>query len=71
MSDIENRIMELEIQNAHQEDTIERLNQIVIQQQKDVDELVQHMQRLKVQLNNIQDNSTKETPEPEPPPPHY
>jgi len=69
MSDIENRIMELEIKNAHQEDTIEQLNQIVIQQQKNIDELVRHMERLKTQLSSLQENTTKEAPEP--PPPHY
>lgn len=69
MSDIENRIMELEIKNAHQEDTIEQLNQIVIEQQKNIDELVRNLKRLKTQLSNLQEGSSKETPEP--PPPHY
>jgi len=69
MSDIENRIMELEIKNAHQENTIEQLNQIVIEQQKNIDELVRNMKRLKTQLSNLQEDSPKEAPEP--PPPHY
>ena len=69
MSDIENRVMELEIKNAHQEDTIEQLNQIVIKQQQSLDELTRHIQRLKTQVSSLQESSGKETPEP--PPPHY
>jgi SlyX protein len=69
MSDIENRLIELEIKNAHQEDTIEQLNQIVITQQASIDELIRHIKRLKNQLTNLQENNSKE--QAESPPPHY
>ena len=69
MSDIENRVMELEIKNAHQEDTIDQLNQIIIKHQTQIDGLIRHMEQLQDKLSNLQDNNPKDTPEP--PPPHY
>ncbi len=69
MSDIEHRVMELEIKNAHQEDTIEQLNHIIIRQQSSIDTLVRQMEQLQDKLTNLQENNSKEAPEP--PPPHY
>ncbi|MDX2504253.1 MAG: SlyX family protein [Gammaproteobacteria bacterium] len=69
MSDIENRIMELEIKSAHQEETIEQLNQIAIEQQKTVSELTRHMEQLKDKISILQESNSKDLPEP--PPPHY
>ena len=69
MSDIENRIMELEIKNSHLEDTIEQLNQIVFQQQKGIDELVRHIEQMQNKISNLQESNEKD--QPEPPPPHY
>lgn len=69
MSDIEKRVMELEIKNAHQEDTIEQLNQIIIKHQTNIDNLVRHMEQLQNKLSSLQQSNSKETPEP--PPPHY
>ena len=69
MSEIIERIMELEIRSAHQEDTIEQLNQIVIKQQLTIDNMVNHIDRLKTQISNLQESAGKEAPEP--PPPHY
>ncbi len=69
MSDIENRVMELEIKNAHQEDTIEQLNQIIIRHQASIDKLNRNMEQIQDKLSNLQQSSSKE--EPEAPPPHY
>ncbi|MCU7800185.1 MAG: SlyX family protein [gamma proteobacterium symbiont of Lucinoma myriamae] len=69
MSDIENRVMELEIKNAHQEDTIEHLNQIIIEHQALIDNLARHLEQLQNKINTIQEDNSKEAPEP--PPPHY
>jgi SlyX protein len=69
MSDIENRVMELEIKNTHQEETIEQLNQIVIEQQKSITEIARHIEQLQNKILNLQDSNEKERPEP--PPPHY
>lgn len=69
MSNIENRVMELEIKNAHHEDTIEQLNQIIIKHQATIDNLVQQMDQLQNKLSSLQQSNSKEAPEP--PPPHY
>ncbi len=69
MPEIENRVMELEIRNAHQEDTIEQLNQIVFKQQRQIDDLIRQLSYLKNQLSSLQEAGAKESEEP--PPPHY
>ncbi len=69
MSDIEKRVMELEIKNAHLEDTIEQLNQIIIEHQTSIDNMIRHLQQLQDKFSNLQESNTKEAPEP--PPPHY
>lgn len=69
MSDIKSRVMELEIKNAHQEDTIEQLNQIIIQHQTSIDDIARHLEQLQNKVSSLQENNAKEAPEP--PPPHY
>ena len=69
MSDIENRVMELEIKNAHLEDTIEQLNQIIIEHQTTIDKLMLNMEQLQNKVSNLQQGHEKDSPEP--PPPHY
>ena len=69
MSDIENRVMELEIKNAHQEDTIEQLNQIIIKHQNSIDSLIRHVEQLQNKVSDMQESNIKEGPEA--PPPHY
>ncbi len=69
MSEIENRVMELEIKNAHQEDTIEQLNQIIIKHQALIDSLKRSMEQLQDKVSTLQESNSKEGPEP--PPPHY
>ena len=69
MSDIENRVMELEIKNAHHEDTIEQLNQIIIEHQASITDIARHLEQLQNKVSSLQESNGKETPEP--PPPHY
>ncbi|MCU7837455.1 MAG: SlyX family protein [gamma proteobacterium symbiont of Taylorina sp.] len=69
MSDLEHRVMELEIKNSHHEDTIEQLNQIIFEQQKNIDTISRHLEQVQSKINHMQENSTIE--ESEPPPPHY
>ena len=73
MSDLENLIMELEIKNSHQEDTIEQLNEIIFEQQKDIDKFARHLEQIQNKLNNLQESNLhdNESMEPEEPPPHY
>ncbi len=69
MPDFENRLMQLEIKNAHQEDTIELLNQIIIKHQTSIDTLIRHVELLQNKVSDIQEGNIKEGPEA--PPPHY
>ncbi len=69
LEQLEQRVMELEIRSAHQEDTIEQLNQVIFNQQQQIDDLNRHLSHLKSQLNNLQEATAKESEET--PPPHY
>lgn len=69
MSDLKNRVVELEIKISHQEDTIEQLNQILIEQQNSMDMLLEQQKVLHQQITKLQDSNPKEGIEP--PPPHY
>jgi SlyX protein len=67
---IEERIIELEIQLTHQEDTITDLSDVVFSQQKIIDRLEARLAKIESSgksdpLSNIKDSS-EETP-----PPHY
>jgi len=70
INELLNKIEILETRQAFQEDTIESLNNVIIQQQKDVAELrlvVGVLQeRVKQATDGHSDNQTEE-----PPPPHY
>ncbi len=66
---LEDRIMELEIRSALQEDTIEQLNQVIFNQQQQIDDFERHLSHLKTQLSNLQEATAKESEET--PPPHY
>lgn len=71
MSDIEYRVMELEIKNAHQEDMIEQLNQIIIEQQSSIARLVQQVKQIQNKVSSLQENDSQAREADEPPPPHY
>lgn len=65
---IEERIIELEKKVSFQEHTIEELNEVIIVQQKEIDEFKKSLNHLKEQLSS--DNLVKKQ-EDEEPPPHY
>jgi len=64
----EQRITELEIKMAHQELTIEELNQIIIKQQTEIDNFHIYLKILKNKMESIQFNHNEST---EQAPPHY
>ncbi len=66
---LEERLMELEIRSALQEDTIEQLNQVIFKQQQQIDAFERHLTHLKAQLSSLQEATAKESEET--PPPHY
>ena len=67
------RIEQLESQLAFQEDTIESLNQLVTQQNKELTDIHERIRWLGRKLNQLQnnDNGPDSDPSQEPPPPHY
>ena len=66
----DDRLADLESRFAFQEDTIERLNEIVVRQQRQIDGLVAALDELGRQLRNLQQSQVAELSQ-ETPPPHY
>jgi SlyX protein len=67
---IENRIVDIEIKVACQEDLIDELNQTVYRQQKKIDELEALCSALARHVKDMRDAATERGPANEPPP-HY
>lgn len=65
---MDDRIIELEKKSAFQEDTIESLNQVVIEQQKRLEQLEK---RLKFVTDQLEGSDIIKKLEDEAPPPHY
>ena len=61
------RITELEIRLAHQDQTIAELNEVVTTQWRKIEALERQMGRLREEFQNSQQNAGGD----EPPPPHY
>ena len=67
---MEERIVDLEMRFMHQQSTIQELNEVVIAQQKSIDELKEEVDRLKRQMR-VETGSIIRDPSEETPPPHY
>ena len=67
MTDIENRLIDIETAIANQDKIIDDLNQVVIMQGKQIDNLIKQNQYL---LSVLEDETVKPLSE-ETPPPHY
>ena len=70
MNTVETDIEQLQMKLAFQEDTIESLNQALIEQQKQIDELQFQLKRLDSKVNAIEPSNLSSEKE-EAPPPHY
>lgn len=73
MSDIQsltNRIDELEIRLAHQDQLVEELNETITRQWKEIEFLSRHMAKLGERVHAVEENIGDPAPT-EPPPPHY
>jgi len=64
------RITELETRLAFQDDTLNQLNEVVIQQQRQIELLQQRMQHMQGQLKNLTPSNLASEAD-ETPPPHY
>lgn len=60
----------LETQQAFQEDTIDALNQVIVQQQKDIEQLNLKVGILQERVKQTVESGSEIEAE-EPPPPHY
>lgn len=70
MSDeLQKRLFRLEESFEFQDATIETLNQVIIDQQKQIERLELEVEKLKGQLSTMATDNGDNTPEP--PPPHY
>lgn len=68
--DAEERIMDLEMHLAHQDRTISDLNDVIISQQKTIDNLDNRIKRIEANVKQISLSNVKDLSE-ETPPPHY
>ena len=69
---MEQRIVELESKLAFQDHTVEQLNQVVIAQQREIDQLHKEVERLKQQFKTLAEQASQSHNfDDEPPPPHY
>ena len=67
---LEDRLVELETKLAFQEDTLQELNNVIVGQQRLIDELAEKVRQLEARLKDLQP-SLVATPQEETPPPHY
>lgn len=68
---LQTQIAELEIQLAHQHETIETLNQTATEQWKEVDRLSKMLEQIIDHLRIQMPGAETDTGGGEPPPPHY
>lgn len=78
MSDLNNninllnqRICELETKLSFQENTIEDLNNVIINQQFSLDKIQQQLRLLAQKMRNLEPNNNIASQSEETPPPHY
>lgn len=67
---LESRIVELEIRLAHQDDTLQTVNRLVIEQQQMIGQLQVQVENLRLRLMEVLQAPAGD-PSREPPPPHY
>lgn len=68
LTELSRRVQILEEKFVYQEQTIDALNDVIIDQQRQIDMLEEHLRRMRALLTDAHDR----TPDGEdPPPPHY
>lgn len=70
LQDLESKLIDLESKLAFQDDTIEKLNSVVTQQQVQLDHLNLQVEKLQEWIKNLQPSNIASSSE-ETPPPHY
>lgn len=69
-SELEDRLVDMEIRYAHQQDHIEQLDRIIYQQQQTIDALAERLGHIEKRLKSATESNILK-PEEESPPPHY
>ncbi len=67
---MENEITDLQIRLTHQESTLEELNQVIIRQQKAIDQLTHAVSQVNERMRSMADSNIADQSQ-ETPPPHY
>ncbi len=67
---VQKRLDDLDAHIAHQDSTIEDLNEVSIEQWKEIKTLTEKITRLEAKIQAAQE-ATETVSTPEPPPPHY
>jgi SlyX protein len=63
------KVEDLESRLAFQEDTLDSLNKVIVEQQKEIDKLNTYIRILKDKISSVEHSIS--VPESEAPPPHY
>ena len=71
LTELNTRLVDLEIRLTHQDDTLEALNDIVIKQQQQIDRLNHELSVARRRLSELDASEGGGGQRPEPPPPHY
>ncbi|WP_024851108.1 SlyX family protein [Hydrogenovibrio kuenenii] len=73
VSELEEKILHLEIHQAYQDETADQLNHLVAKQQQDINELKHQLKVLSEFLRNMKSEAGSQIklPSEETPPPHY
>ena len=67
---MQDRIVDLETKLAFQDETINELNDVITDQQQQLDKLHEEVRLLNIRIVSLAESST-DSNEKEPPPPHY
>ena len=68
--DITQRLDDLEAHIAHQDSTIDDLNEVTLRQWREIEALAEKLARLESNIQTMAETAESEAA-PEPPPPHY
>jgi SlyX protein len=69
-SEVEDKLVDMEIRFAHQQDHVEQLDRIIYRQQQSIDALAERLGQLEKRLKSATETNILQ-PEEESPPPHY
>jgi len=68
--ELEDKLVDMEIRFAHQQDHIEQLDRVIYQQQQTIDALAERLAQIEKRLKSVTEANIL-NPEEESPPPHY